>query len=107
MEDVGLGNEERKYEEGEVTKDETKKGNKKDKQMKVGVESEKAKEARLETKRSVLSKVEEEGTLEEASDLIFWPFSDHFKYLVRILDKVRIFCPFGRHWLIGIILYGI
>ena len=71
MEDVGLGNEERKYEEGEVTKDETKKGNKKDKQMKVGVESEKAKEARLETKRSVLSKVEEEGTLEEASDLIF------------------------------------
>ena len=27
--------------------------------------------------------------------LIFWPFSDHLKQLVRILDKARIFWPIG------------
>ena len=29
------------------------------------------------------------------SALIFWLFSDYLKHLVRILDKIRIFWPFG------------
>ena len=69
VEDVELGIEDMKYKEREATKDETEKDSRKDKRMKARVEREKAKEARLKKKRSVWSKLEEEGTFKEASKL--------------------------------------
>ena len=46
---------------------------------------------------NIIKMVSSSESLAAFSDLvlIFWPFSDHLKHLVRILDKVRIFWPIG------------